>query len=131
MQNSIADETSPDLQVADVVGLFAYSITDCLYACANAIRFQTQWDDGFAGCKGVTWQMEMATSNSSNFANCWLSKYQFSEGLFIFERNHLLRFRPAMTQANGDSQRMGRVRGFSVIRVLAQSWCRESDKRCC
>jgi hypothetical protein len=72
MQNHVADETNPDLQVADVVGLFAYSITDCLYACANAIHFDEQWDDGFAGCKGVTWQYQMAQSNTSNSANCWL-----------------------------------------------------------
>jgi hypothetical protein len=72
MQNSIADEANPDLEVADVVAIFAYTVSDCLYACANAIHFEELWDKGFAGCKGVTWNYEMAASNSSNFANCWL-----------------------------------------------------------
>ncbi|ETI24544.1 hypothetical protein G647_03913 [Cladophialophora carrionii CBS 160.54] len=72
MQNHVDDEANPDLQVADVSGLFAYSITDCLYACANAIYFNEQWGDEFGGCKGVTWQYQMAQSNSSDFANCWL-----------------------------------------------------------
>ncbi|EXJ60609.1 hypothetical protein A1O7_04762 [Cladophialophora yegresii CBS 114405] len=72
MQNHVADEANPDLQIADVAGLFAYSITDCLYACANAIYFNELWGEEFGGCKGVTWQYQMAQSNSSNFSNCWL-----------------------------------------------------------
>jgi hypothetical protein len=73
MLNTVPDETNPDLTVADIVGIFAYSITDCLYACANAIFFGDKWGDGFVGdCKGVTWSYQMAESNSSNYANCWL-----------------------------------------------------------
>ncbi|KIW29484.1 uncharacterized protein PV07_05298 [Cladophialophora immunda] len=77
MLNHVADENNPDLQVADVVGLFAYSLTDCLYACANAIHFtqlygQDQPGGNMQTCAGVTWTYQMAQSNSSNYANCWL-----------------------------------------------------------
>ncbi|KIW90701.1 uncharacterized protein Z519_08484 [Cladophialophora bantiana CBS 173.52] len=74
MINHVADENNPDLQVADVVGLFAYSLTDCLYACSNAIYFrQLYGQDSASGnmqtCAGVTWDYQMASSNSSNYAN--------------------------------------------------------------
>ncbi|EXJ93822.1 hypothetical protein A1O1_02215 [Capronia coronata CBS 617.96] len=77
MQNSIPDLTDSSLVVADVVGLFAYSITDCLYACANARHFVSLWGQDHEGgnmqtCKGVTWNFEMAASNTSDQANCWL-----------------------------------------------------------
>ena len=77
MQSNIADEGDPSLVVADFTALFAYSITDCLYACSNAIYFTKHWDQDFAGgnmqlCQGVTWNYQLALSNSSDHANCWL-----------------------------------------------------------
>jgi hypothetical protein len=68
--NSLADTTNSDLEVADIVGIFAYTMTDCLYACANSIHFQSVWGDEMPGCKAVTWQTQMAASNTSNAANC-------------------------------------------------------------
>ncbi len=73
MANSRPDDDNPDLVVADFVGLFAYTVTDCLYACSNAIMFSTTWGhDTTQTCKGITWQASMSSSNTSNSANCWL-----------------------------------------------------------
>ncbi|OAP61523.1 hypothetical protein AYL99_03726 [Fonsecaea erecta] len=77
MLNHVADENNPDLQVADVVGLFAYSLTDCLYACSNMIHFTQLYGQDYAGgnmqtCVSVTWDYQMALSNDSWSANCWL-----------------------------------------------------------
>ncbi|EXJ92008.1 hypothetical protein A1O3_00558 [Capronia epimyces CBS 606.96] len=71
--SGVPDLTDSSLVVADFVGLFAYSITDCLYACSNARHFFSQWgQDHMQTCKGVTWNYQMAQSNSSGNANCWL-----------------------------------------------------------
>lgn len=75
--NGLPDDNNPDLVVADFAALFAYSLADCLYACANAVHFVKQWHQDHEGgnmqsCKGVSWNYQMAQSNSSDFANCWL-----------------------------------------------------------
>lgn len=72
-----ADDSDDTKVVADVVGLFAYSITDCLYACANVNHFTEVWKQDVTGgvmqqCRGVTWNYNMASANSSDHANCWL-----------------------------------------------------------
>ncbi|KEF54298.1 uncharacterized protein A1O9_09464, partial [Exophiala aquamarina CBS 119918] len=73
MGNNIKDRDDSTKVVADIVGIFAYSITDCLYACTNVNRFTETWKTGTAQqCKGVTWTYNMAQSNTSNSANCWL-----------------------------------------------------------
>lgn len=63
--------------VADIVGIFAYSLTDCLYACANVNHFTEYNKQNVVGgvmqsCKSVTWNYNMAASNTSDYANCWL-----------------------------------------------------------
>lgn len=73
MGNSNPDDANPDLTVADFVGLFAYTLTDCLYACSNMVKFAGDWKlDSQHSCKGVTWEASMAQSNTTNYANCWL-----------------------------------------------------------
>ncbi|KIX09729.1 uncharacterized protein Z518_00810 [Rhinocladiella mackenziei CBS 650.93] len=77
MSSSLQDDTDTSLVVADFTALFAYSITDCLYACSNAIYFVERWGQDTEGgnmqsCKGVTWNYQMAQSNTSDNANCWL-----------------------------------------------------------
>ena len=73
MGNNLKDQDDNSKVVADVAGIFAYSITDCLYACANVNHFTNQWKTGTAQqCKGVTWNYNMAANNASNSANCWL-----------------------------------------------------------
>ncbi|KIW14202.1 hypothetical protein PV08_06983 [Exophiala spinifera] len=73
MGSSTPDDTNPDLTVADYVALFAYTVTDCLYACSNMVYFADRWgQDSQHSCKGVTWNGAMAASNTSDFANCWL-----------------------------------------------------------
>lgn len=73
MGNNLKDRDDSSKVVADIVGIFAYSITDCLYACANVNHFTDTWKTGTAQqCKGVSWNYNMAASNTSNSANCWL-----------------------------------------------------------
>lgn len=77
MGNGLKDLDDSSKIVADIVGIFAYSVTDCLYACANVNYFTERYKQDFDGgvmqsCKGVTWNYNMAASNESNHANCWL-----------------------------------------------------------
>lgn len=77
MGNGRADSDDSSKIVADIVGIFAYSVTDCLYACANVNHFTDYYKQNVAGgvmqkCKGVSWNYNMASSNASNHANCWL-----------------------------------------------------------
>ena len=71
-QNNLPDEAESTKVVADFVGIFAYSIEDCLYACSNANHFQGIWKVGLQTCLGVTWNFNMASSNSSDNANCFI-----------------------------------------------------------
>lgn len=77
ISNGLPDDNTPDLVVADFSALFAYSLTDCLYACSNSIHFASIWGQDHAGgnmqtCKGVSWNYQMSQSNTSDSANCWL-----------------------------------------------------------
>lgn len=77
MNNNIPSLEDSNKIVADFMGLLAYSLEDCIYACMNGNYFRERNDQDVVGgniqeCRGITWNSRMAASNSSNYANCWL-----------------------------------------------------------
>ena len=66
--NNLVSREDPDRRVFDITATIAYSLEDCLYMCMNTNHFRR---GDAAECLGVTWTAQLASSNQSDYANCW------------------------------------------------------------
>lgn len=59
------------LVLADIAGIVAYSLADCLEACSGYTKKATQWSRPEI-CRSINFNYEMSASIAKNAANCWL-----------------------------------------------------------
>jgi hypothetical protein len=68
--------------IADIVGLVAYSVLDCIDAC-SVLNFKSKQWEVATRCNSITFDTVMATTIGTVGGNCWLKNGSVAAGVMI------------------------------------------------
>ena len=65
--------------IADLVGIIACSVSDCMDACSNVNNLANRWNDGIQ-CQAMSFSIDLQRASEGLGANCWLKNATIASG---------------------------------------------------
>ena len=88
LQSNVSAISGNGAVIANIVGILAYSVEDCITACSKANTYVQRW--GGSKCNSISFGSDLSILYPGNRANCWLKNDSLAEGQQGFQNQYYM-----------------------------------------